>query len=80
MNTAALRHISARPVVNNPLCPSRTTSVKQRPCTGPSKVVLLLPVQIIRAGRRIVWRILSYNRWLSHLFATFERIMALEPG
>jgi len=42
------------------------------------QAVLLLPVQIIRAGRRIVWRILSYNRWLSHLFATFERIMVLD--
>jgi hypothetical protein len=28
LNTAALRHISARPVVNNPLCPSRTASVE----------------------------------------------------
>jgi hypothetical protein len=42
------------------------------------QAVLLLPVQIIRAGRRIVWQILSYNRWLSHLFAAFERIMVLE--
>jgi hypothetical protein len=44
------------------------------------QAVLLLPVQIIRAGRRIVWRILSYNRWLADLFATFERIMTLEFG
>jgi len=44
------------------------------------QAVLLLPVQIIRAGRRIVWRILSYNRWLADLFATFERILALEFG
>jgi hypothetical protein len=44
------------------------------------QAVLLLPVQIIRAGRRIVWRILSYNRWLAALFATFERILALEFG
>jgi hypothetical protein len=44
------------------------------------QAVLLLPVQIIRAGRRIVWRILSYNRWLWDLFATFERIMALDLG
>ena len=26
MNTAALRHISARAVLNNPLCPDRTAS------------------------------------------------------
>jgi Transposase DDE domain group 1 len=44
------------------------------------QAILLLPVQIIRAGRRIVWRILSYNRWLSDLLATFQRIMALEFG
>lgn len=44
------------------------------------QAVLLLPVQIIRAGRRIVWRILSYNRWLPDLFATFERITAVGFG
>lgn len=44
------------------------------------QAVLLLPVQILRTGRRIVWRLLSYNRWLADLFATFERIMALEFG
>ena len=44
------------------------------------QAVLLLPVQIIRTGRRIVWRILSYNRWLSDLLATFKRITALEFG
>jgi hypothetical protein len=44
------------------------------------QAILLLPVQIIQTGRRIVWRILSYNRWLSDLFATFKRIAALEFG
>jgi hypothetical protein len=44
------------------------------------QAILLLPVQIIRAGRRIVWRILSYNRWLTDLFATFQRILTLTPG
>lgn len=42
------------------------------------QAILLLPTQIIRTGRRIVWRILSYNRWMSDLFATFKRIIALE--
>jgi hypothetical protein len=28
VNTAALRHISAHPVVNNPFCPNRTASVE----------------------------------------------------
>lgn len=44
------------------------------------QAVLLLPVQVLRTGRRIVWRLLSYNRWLSDLLATFQRIMALECG
>jgi hypothetical protein len=42
--------------------------------------ILLLPVQIIRTGRRIVWRILGYNGWLSDLFATCKHIAALDFG
>jgi hypothetical protein len=44
------------------------------------QAIVLLPVQIVQAGRRIVWRILSYSRWLTDLFATFKRIAALECG
>jgi hypothetical protein len=44
------------------------------------QAILLLPVQILRSGRRIVWRILSYNPWVRDLFATFKRIAALEFG
>ena len=44
------------------------------------QAILLLPCQIVRTARRIVWRILSYSRWLKDLFATFERIDALELG
>ncbi len=44
------------------------------------RAIVLLPCQIVRTARRIIWRILSYNRWLSDLFATFERIVALEAG
>jgi hypothetical protein len=44
------------------------------------QAIMLLPCQVVRTARRIVWRILSYNRWLKDLFATFERIMALEAG
>ena len=42
--------------------------------------IILLPVQIIRAGRKIVYRLLSYNGWLKDFFATFKRIAALETG
>jgi len=44
------------------------------------QAVVLLPCQIVRASRRIIWRILSYNRWLKTFFATFQRIAALESG
>jgi hypothetical protein len=40
--------------------------------------VLLLPTQIIRTGRKIIYRILGYNRWLKDLFATWERLRRLE--
>jgi hypothetical protein len=42
--------------------------------------IVLVPAQIVRTGRRIVWRILSYNRWMKDLFATFERVRRLAPG
>jgi hypothetical protein len=42
--------------------------------------VLLLPTQIIRAGRKIIYRILSYNSWLKDFFATWERLRWLEAG
>jgi hypothetical protein len=44
------------------------------------QAIVLLPCQIVRTARRILWRILSYNRWLRDLFATFERIVTLAPG
>jgi hypothetical protein len=44
------------------------------------QAIVLLPCQIVRTARRIIWRILSYNRWLGDLLATFERIVALEAG
>ena len=40
--------------------------------------VLLLPTQIIRTGRRIIYRLMSYNRWLKDFFATWERLRRLE--
>jgi len=42
--------------------------------------VLLLPAQIIRAGRKIIYRILSYNRWMKDFFATWERLRRMEAG
>jgi DDE family transposase len=40
--------------------------------------IILLPVQIIRAGRRIVYRLLGYNGWLKDFFATWQRLQKLQ--
>ena len=40
--------------------------------------IILLPVQIILAGRRIVYRLLGYNGWLKDFFATWQRLQKLE--
>jgi hypothetical protein len=42
--------------------------------------LILLPVQIIRAGRKIVYRLLGYNGWLKDFFATWQRLQKLECG
>lgn len=42
--------------------------------------IILLPCQIIRAGRKIVYRLLGYNGWLKDFFATFKRLALLETG
>jgi len=39
--------------------------------------IMLLPCQIIRAGRRIIYRILCYNSWLKDFFATWERLRTM---
>jgi len=36
--------------------------------------VVLLPCQIVRTARRVVYRILGYNDWLTDFFATWERV------
>lgn len=36
--------------------------------------LILLPAQIVRTGRKIVYRIMGYNDWLKDLFATWERL------
>ena len=42
--------------------------------------VLLLPTQIIRTGRKIIYRILGYNGWLRDFFATWERLRRMETS
>ena len=42
--------------------------------------ILLVPAQIIRTGRKIIYRIMGYNGWLKDLFATWERLRRLEAS
>ncbi len=42
--------------------------------------IILLPCQIVRTARKVVYRILGYNSWVKDFLATFERITALELG
>ena len=39
--------------------------------------LILLPCQIIRTGRKIVYRLLGYNAWLKDFFRAWERIRRL---
>lgn len=40
--------------------------------------IILLPAQIIRGGRRVLYRILGYNSWLRDFLETFERLRRLK--
>src|SRR3990172_6256518 len=40
--------------------------------------LILLPCQILRTGRKIVYRLLGYNDWLKDFLATWERIRRLK--
>jgi hypothetical protein len=42
--------------------------------------IVLLPAQIVRSGRRIIYRILGYNSWLEDFFATWEYLRQLKTG
>jgi hypothetical protein len=39
--------------------------------------VILLPCQVVRTARRVIFRLLGYNRWLADFFATWERLQRL---
>jgi hypothetical protein len=40
--------------------------------------LMRIPVQIISAGRRIVYRILGYNQWVYPFLHTFDRVRRLQ--
>lgn len=39
--------------------------------------IMLLPCQVVRTARRIIYRIVGYNSWLVDFFATWERLQRL---
>jgi hypothetical protein len=39
--------------------------------------VMLIPCQIVRTARRVIYRVLGYNSWLADFFATWERLQQL---
>ena len=43
-------------------------------------VIMLLPCQIVRTARRVIYRIVGYNSWLTDFFATWERLQRLYAG
>jgi hypothetical protein len=42
--------------------------------------IVWLPAQIVRSGRRILYRILGYNAWLKDFFAVWERLRRMAPA
>jgi hypothetical protein len=42
--------------------------------------IVLLPAQIVRSGRRIIYRIMGYNRWLKDFFAAWENFRRMAPA
>ena len=43
-------------------------------------LIVLLPVQIVRSGRRIIYRIMGYNEWLKDFSATWEYLRRMAPA
>ena len=42
--------------------------------------IMLLPCQIVRTARRVIYRVLSYNSWLKDFFATWERLECFDTA
>lgn len=41
------------------------------------QAIMALPAQIIRTARKLIYRLLGYNRWLKVLLTTFARLRQL---
>ena len=42
--------------------------------------IVLLPAQIVRSGRKIIYRIMGYNHWLKDFFAAWENLRRMAPA
>jgi hypothetical protein len=42
--------------------------------------LILLPTQIVRSGRRIIYRIQTFNRWVGDLFSIWEKLRRTAPA
>lgn len=43
-----------------------------------TQALIWIPAQIIRAGRKIIYRVLNYNPWTGQLFTLWERLRRLQ--
>jgi len=41
------------------------------------QAILLIPCQVVRTARRVIYRVLAYHGWLKDFFATWERLRRL---
>lgn len=41
------------------------------------QAILLIPCQVVRTARRVIYRVLGFNSWLKDFFATWERLQRL---
>jgi hypothetical protein len=41
------------------------------------QAIMLIPCQIVRTARRVIYRVLGYHGWLADFFATWERLQRL---
>ena len=44
------------------------------------QALILLPTQIVRSGRRIIYRIQSFNAWVRDLFSIWEKLRRAAPA
>jgi hypothetical protein len=44
------------------------------------QAIILIPCQVVRTARKVVYRLLGYNSWLRDFFATWERMRGMSFG